>query len=230
VAKDKLLTIPIESAKRDALNQYCQSRGIKVSELITAYIDKCLSGIIDIENPIDNSIDTGNSIDVHIAIEEAIDNIKPELLDIVSAPLNNVYTKLKEHDDDIHELENALYSWQTMLKTLTELVNKQGIAKIELDPTTKQALAHTIKPEQPYKTHSSDEMYLSGEPTTVEDTREFIDRIYKTNLEFDKVSDRVSQEEIAKLLSNHKYPHPNGKKWNRDEVRRVCKLWDIVTK
>jgi hypothetical protein len=180
---------------------------------------------------IQTSIYTSTShVNIQEQVEIAIDKFEPKLIDIIFNPANVINTKLKEHDDDIHELENALYTCQTMLKTLTELVNKQGIAKIELDPTTKQALAHTIKPEQPYKTHSSDEMYLSGEPTTVEDTREFIDRIYKTNLEFDKVSDRVSQEEIAKLLSNHKYPHPNGKKWNRDEVRRVCKLWDIVTK
>lgn len=49
MTKNKLITIPIEEAKRAELNHYCQMRGIKVSELITIHIDQCLSKVIDID-------------------------------------------------------------------------------------------------------------------------------------------------------------------------------------
>lgn len=72
MAKDKLVTIPIEGWKRDRLNQYCQDKGTKVSELITAYIDKCLAGIIDVEPLVDRPTDESYQTlsDLYLSIEE----------------------------------------------------------------------------------------------------------------------------------------------------------------
>lgn len=227
MAKDKLITLLITEEKRDRLKQHCADLGLNVSQVLTKCIDDILAGSID---PSTSSQTTSLPIDIDIAIDAAIDKREPKLLDIIFNPTNEINTKLKEHDDDIYELENALYTCQTMLKTLTELVSKKGIGNVELDPTTKQALAHTVKPETPYKTHSSDEMYLRSEPFTIEETKEFLTRVYKANFETTKISARTSQDTIAELLISSSYPHPNNRKWTRDEVRKVCKMWEIATK
>jgi hypothetical protein len=227
MAKDKLITLLIEEEKRDRLKQHCADLGLNVSQVLSKCIDDILSGSID---PTPNSQTAILPIDIDIAIDTAIDKFEPKLIDIVERSTSQINTKLKEHDDDIHELENALYTCQTMLRTLTELVNKQGIAKVELDPTTKQALAHTVKPEPPYKTHSSDEMYLEDKIYTLEDTQTLITNIYQANLSTTVISARTSQDGISKILTDGNYPHPNSKKWNRDEVRKVAKLWEIITK
>ena len=73
-------------------------------------------------------------------------------------------------------------------------------------------------------------MYLRSEPLTIEETKEFLTRVYKANLETNKVSARTSQDGIAELLTSSNYPHPDNRKWTRDEVRKVCKLWNIATK
>lgn len=65
---------------------------------------------------------------------------------------------------------------------------------------------------------------------TLEETLQLITTIYQTNLNTPAHSQRSSQEEISNILITGSYPHPTSKKWNRDEVRKVCKLWDIKTK
>jgi hypothetical protein len=227
MAKDKLITLLIEEEKRDRLKQHCAELGLNVSQVLSKCIDDILNGLID---PYANWQTPIPPIDIDIAIDTAIDKFEPKLIDIVEQSTSQINTKLKGHDDDIHELENALYSCQTMIRTLTKLVNKQGIAKLELDPTTKQALAHTVKPEPIYKTHSSDEIYLDPQRYTLEDTRIYLQGKGDYNRTREKMSDRISQDDIATHLRACNYPHPENRKWTRDEVRKVFKLWSIATK
>jgi hypothetical protein len=162
MAKDKLITLLIEEEKRDRLKQHCTDLGLNVSQVLSKCIDDILSGSIDLSKPIGISM---LPLDIDQAIDAAIDKREQKLLDIIFNPTNQIQSKLRQHDDDIHELENAIYTCQTMLKTISELVTTKGIGDVNLNGTTKQALAHTIKPDKPIKNHSSDDIAL-----TIEDT------------------------------------------------------------
>jgi hypothetical protein len=141
MAKDKLITLLIEEEKRDRLKQHCNDLGLNVSQVLSKCIDDILSGSIDV------SKSTGVSmiqLDIDKAIDAAIDKREPKLLDIIFNPTNQIQSKLKQHDDDIHELENAVRTCQTMLKTITELAVKKEIGEVSLDGTSKSTLAHPI--------------------------------------------------------------------------------------
>jgi hypothetical protein len=65
---------------------------------------------------------------------------------------------------------------------------------------------------------------------TLEDTKKYLQQKADYNLSQSKQSDRINQTTQAEYLKTRNYPHPTGKKWNRDEVREICKMWDIKTK
>lgn len=227
MTKDKQLTFLIEEEKRDRLKQHCADLGLTISQVLTNYVDDLLSGSVSAQ-----TFTSTYNIDISQAVDESIDRLKPELLEIVLHPINSIEVKVKQNTDDIHQLENALYTCQTMLRTLSELVNKKNISKVEVevDPQIKQTIAHTLKPEQPIKNQSGQEVDLSNQPYTLDDTRIYLQGKGDYNRTRNKMSDRISQEDIAIHLSAYNYPHPQNRKWTRDEVRKVCKMWSIATR
>lgn len=94
MAKDKLVTIPIEGWKRDQLNQYCQDKGTRVSELITAYIDKCLLGIIDIEPNIDKPID--DRYETLTSRYNQIEELTTQNIEAILIRLDSIETRLDQ--------------------------------------------------------------------------------------------------------------------------------------
>lgn len=227
MAKDKLITLLITEEKRDRLKQHCADLGLNVSQVLTKCIDDILAGSID---PSTNTQTTSLPIDIDLAIGAAIARRQQISLDDNDAYFQETSQTLEQHTKDISDLEMSVWECQQTIKNLTELVNQQNTINTELDPKTKQALVHTIKPEQPYKTHSSDEIYLSDEKYTLEDTQTYLQGKGDYNRTREKMSDRISQDDIAIHLQTYNYPHPNNRKWTRDEVRKVCKLWQIATK
>jgi hypothetical protein len=216
MTKDKQLTFLIEEEKRDKLRQHCADLGLTISQVLTNYVDDILSGSTQIQT---STYTSTCNVNIEELVEAAIDKREPKLLDIIFSPTNQINTKLQEYGEDIEKLENALYTCQSMIRNLTDLVNKQNI-----EPT------HTTNPQPPIKTQPSGETSTDDKIYTLEDTKRLITSIYKANLENNNPSDRTSQEGISNILTRQNYPHPNGKKWNRDEVRKICKLWDIATK
>lgn len=125
MAKNKLLTIPISLARREELNQYCQSHGIKVSELITAYIDKCLSGIIDIEPTIDKPIDDDYQTlsKMYLDLEE----FTQININAIAARLDSIEQAQQQHVTDI---EVPLYKPAQLIVTDQSGISHAKLAKL----------------------------------------------------------------------------------------------------
>ena len=154
MAKDKLITLLIEEEKRDRLKQHCTNLGLNVSQVLSKCIDDILSGSIDV------SKSTGVSM-LQIDIDAAIEKREPKLLDIIFNPTNQIQRKLKQHDDNIHELENAIHTCHTMLKTITELAVKKEIGEVSLDGTSKWE--HPIFSAEVDRPHPVLSFFYSGE-------------------------------------------------------------------
>ncbi len=172
MAKDKLITLLIEEEKRDRLKKHCTDLGLNVSQVLSKCIDDILSGSIDISKPTSVSM---LQLDIDKAIDAAIDKREPKLLDIIFNPTNQIQRKLKQHDDNIHELENAIHTCQTMLKTITELAIKKEIGDVNPDGTSKSTLTHPIEPDEPIRNHSSERIQTTN-------TRSWLDELSLSGL------------------------------------------------
>ena len=217
MAKDKLLTIPIESDKRDRLNKYCQDKRIKVSELITEYIDNVLSGSIDIDRSI------GSSISIE-SIEPSIDHEIEEKYTTLTALYNHIgeYTvdNLKSIFDRLDAIELTLAKQKHIEPSIDiEPIELSIEPSIDIEPIE---LSIDIEP--------SIEPSIDIEPIepSIEDTKTLISQ--KMESRRSTIGGRkVTLDEIAIQLMTYNYPHPNGKKWTRLEVTKIAKEWGIRT-
>ena len=225
MTKDKLITLLIEERKRDRLKQHCADLGLNVSQVLTKAIDDILNGSI---NPSAQTSTTILPIDIAIAIDAAIDKREPKLLDIIFNPTNEIHSKLQEHEDDIKKLIDSVHDLRITIGYLSDSVMKQGTLGVEIDPVSKQQSDNTLTPDQPQQFPLSDLTLLTSQSYTLEDTRTYLQGKGDYNRTREKRSDRISQDDISIHLHTYNYPHPSEKKWSRDEVRKVLKLWQIA--
>jgi len=99
MAKDKLITIRVESSKRDAFKHWVTARGKDVSGFLSEVIDACLSGKLDeqlvskeidtdrldkmVRERVDSSIDNLVATAVREAVEEATASLRSELASLL---------------------------------------------------------------------------------------------------------------------------------------------------
>lgn len=173
MAKNKLLTIPIELEKRERLNQHCADRGIKVTELITRYIDRVLAG-----GESEGTISPSDSSPV--VTESFINQIETSISNAIQFPLYSLPTEFRElhvhqrtnHDSlqkiwtDVDErlnllaaevkrleaeLDRRVYSIQSSIDTS---IDKPDTLTINLTiPSTLEAIPNTSQDLSTLPTH-----------------------------------------------------------------------------
>ncbi len=223
MAKDKLVTIPIEAEKRDRLNKYCQDNHIKVSELITGFIDKVLSNDIDTSRPSSisiPSIDTQNTTDA--ALLEKLTDLTDGL---------DLSKKLYNHIGEF-----TTNSLQIIFERLEAIELAIGISSKSISTPIEHPIDTSISTpiEHPIDTsistpieHSIDTSISTPIEHSIEDTKTLISQKFDSRRT--TKGNRITLEEIATQLTTYNYPHPQGKKWTRSEVTKIAKLWEIRT-
>lgn len=235
MAKNKLLTIPIEEEKRERLNQYCGERGKTVSQMITGFIDRLLDGSIDPSTSIEPVELSRKSIDIEEIVEKVIDKLsKDTLTDLnsVEPRMVNLSERILDQRKDfrIHTqwavdesvaLHQRLESLELQIRGISINSVEPSIEDTEITHIPKSiATATTKKPiEQSIDQHL--------QPYNLEDTKTYLRDKCDYNRTRERRGDRISQGDISIHLLTYNYPHPSNKKWSRDEVRAVCKLWEF---
>ena len=98
MARDKLLTIRIEEDKREAFNNWCESRNYNYSKFLYEVIEACL------DNRIDESILTSQNIENNLAnrLDKRIDKLEQQI------DSKSIDSKIDKNVVSTEDLEGAI--------------------------------------------------------------------------------------------------------------------------
>ena len=134
MAKNKLLTIPIEEEKRERLNQYCGERGKTVSQTITGFIDKLLDGSIDPSTSIEPS-----RLPIEISMTAIVEEVVSRLKETHYVPAKEFNRIVSEISLDMADIKNDLWLMDREIKNLQESVNS-----VDVKPTDSPTVIESI--------------------------------------------------------------------------------------
>lgn len=201
MAKNKLLTIPIEADKRDRLNKHCADAGTTVAQLITKYIDTVLDNSIGCSISIDSSIPP---IDIDSIVEKVIENLKSE-----TVPIDRQFVSIEEFDKAMKHRDLEVEKLQRFVNYSEAKFHIEQSIDIPVD------IEHVI--------------YMPVEVRTLSDTKQYLQEKNDYNRSRSGGSKKITQTDMAVELNNYHYPHPQLKHWTRAEVGKICKIWKIIT-